>query len=182
MNKFALPVLLIIVSLGLFITYIDPAYKDLKILRSEGLQYDKALNSSKELRGIRDILSKRYNSFSDNDLSRIKKLLPDNIDNVRLVIDVDNIASKYGITIRGVKIETVADIEESKIVVSDNKDYEFVILRFTMSSSYQDFISFITDLKDSLRLVDIVDLDFTVPSQGSNLYTYNLGVKTYWLK
>ncbi|MBU4480088.1 type 4a pilus biogenesis protein PilO [Patescibacteria group bacterium] len=182
MNKFILPIILIVLSICFFVFFIDPVYQEIKVLKAENSQYDEARNKSKELRVVRDDLLKKYNSFSEEDLSRIRKLLPDNVDNIRLAMDVNNIASKYGITIKGIKLASSEVGKDDKIKVSRGLGYDFVTLEFSMSATYDDFIKFITDLKDSLRLVDVVRLDFDAVDQGSGVYKFDVGVKTYWLQ
>ncbi len=182
MNKFVLPIILIALSIGLFIFYIDPTYEGSKGLKVENDQYKEARNKSKELRVVRDDLLKKYNSFSEEDLSRVKKMVPDNVDNIRLAMDVNNMASKYGITIKGINIASSDTGKDDKIKISRGKDYDFVTLEFSMSANYDDFMKFITDLKDSLRLVDITRLDFNTIAQGSSVYKFNVSVKTYWIQ
>jgi len=85
-------IILILASIGLFFGYIDGTYSDVKELRIEQADYDRALSNSKELQAERDKLLAKFNNIGTVDLDKLNKLLPDNIDNVRLVIDVDNIA------------------------------------------------------------------------------------------
>lgn len=182
-NKFILPILLIIISIGLFVMYIDPTYEQTKVLKNKNLEFNEALNKSKELRQFRDSLLEQYNSFSQEDLVKLKKLLPDTVDNVRLIMDIDSIASEYGITIQSIKVDAPQTESKGEIaVVSNSKPYDFVTLSFSMNASYEDFISFVTDIKDSLRLVDIKDIEFDVSETGSGLNKYNITIRTYWLK
>ncbi len=182
MNKFILPTFLIILSIGLFTVYIDPTYKEIKDLKAISSQYQEALNKSKELRIVRDSLLESYNSFTEEDLSRLKRLLPDNVDNVRLIMDVNSMASRYGAVIRDIRVNVPTGSDDVRVNITDIKKYESVTLSFSMSSTYENFIKFIGDLRDSLRLVDITHIDFTPPtSQDSNIYKYNFTVKTYRL-
>ena len=121
MNKFIFPTVLIILSIGLFTMYIDPTYKEVKELKSVNNQYQEALNKSKELRVIRDSLLESYNSFTEADLSRIKKLLPDNVDNVRLIMDVNSMASTYGAIIRDVKVSSSEESSDVRVNIADIK-------------------------------------------------------------
>ncbi|HJL55844.1 MAG TPA: hypothetical protein QGF60_01410, partial [Candidatus Paceibacterota bacterium] len=104
MTRLAFPIILILLSVGLFFGFIDPTYNEIQIILQEETRFDQALDKSKELQEVRDRLLSRYNTFSTNDLDRLTKLLPDNVDNVRLVLDIDNIASVYGIRIKNVAI------------------------------------------------------------------------------
>ncbi len=180
MKKFLFPTILIILSLGLFIMYIDPVYKEVKELREVSAKYNEALSKSKELRQVRDQLLVTYNSFSQNDLERLTKLLPDHVDNVRLVMDINSIAAKYGAIIRDIQVDTSSG-DSSPTNVAKKDDYGSVNLGFSLMATYDDFMKFITDIKDSLRLVDITSVSFGVKDNIS-LYRFNVNIKTYWLK
>jgi len=97
-------------------------------------------------------------------------------------MNIDDIASKHGITITSINIQDISEGEINPVIIGKSKDYDFVALEFSMFSNYDDFINFISDLKDSLRLVDVTHIDFDVPEIGSDVYRYNIGIKTYWLK
>src|SRR3989344_4525889 len=103
--KALLPLLFLFISLGLFFWFIDPEYAKIKLLRAEEAEFDQALDRSKELQTVRDQLLSRYNTFARSDVERLQKLLPDHVNNVRLILDLDGIASRYGMRIRNVAIE-----------------------------------------------------------------------------
>ena len=183
MNKYILPTILIAASISLFIFYIDPTYKEVKDLKEVESQYSVALTKSFELREVRDGLLQRYNSFSESDLERIEKMVPNNVDNVRLVMDIDSMAAEYGSTLRDV-VMSVSSEEEgtTRLNIAEAKDYDFVNLQFSILATYENFVSFVTDLKDSLRLVDIVSLSFKPTAQNPSVYKFNFTIKTYYLK
>ena len=95
---------MLLASVGLFFTYVNPTYNGLDDLKQQTAKLDEALNKAKELQSIRDQLLSKYNTFSSEELDRLKKLLPDHIDNVRLIIDIDNMASRYGMSLTKVAI------------------------------------------------------------------------------
>lgn len=182
MTKLAFPIIFILLAAGLFFTYIDPAYKDVKKIIVEEQRFDEALDKSKELQEVRNKLLSKYNTFSTNDLDRLKKLLPDNVDNVRLVLDIDHIASTYGMRIKDVAISAV-DERQAGVIGQNDAPYRSVNLSFSVLSSYENMINFIKNIEKSLRIVDITDISFTQPRADSdNLYEYHIGIKTYWLK
>ena len=55
--------------------------------------YNEALNNSKALEDKRDTLTAKYNTIDPNDLIKLQKLLPDNVDNIRLILEIGQIAS-----------------------------------------------------------------------------------------
>jgi Tfp pilus assembly protein PilO len=173
------PFIFIISAIGLFFGYIDPSYDGVKALKVQENEFNQALNKSKELKEIRDELISKYNAFSTNDLNRLNKLLPDNVDNVRLVLDIDNIASAYNMRIKDVTIIRSEEREPGIIGPSENL-YESVKLTFSTVSSYENLKLFLKDLESSLRIVDVIEASFIQPI--GDLYEYNIGIRTYWLK
>ncbi len=64
-----------------------------------------ALDSAKKIQTVRDSLQERYNAFRTSDINRLQKMIPTHVDNVRLVIDINSMASKYGMTLKNINIE-----------------------------------------------------------------------------
>jgi len=181
MFKFIIPIFLIILSGGLFFSYIDPAYTEMGDLKEEQGEYNDALTKSKELREIRGQLLGKYNTFSEEDIKRLEKLLPDNIDNVRLIMEINHIAVRNGGMIRSVEVNSVVTDDSEKGNLGPNLDgYESTGLSFTVEAKYDDFVNFISDLGDSLRVVDIID--YSLKSGWEDVYKHDVSIKTYWLK
>ena len=177
--KFVVPIILIVVSGFVFFGYADPTYKSTDSLRKKEKLFNEALSNSKELQGIRDELRDKYNGFSTSDLERLKKLLPNNVDNVRLVRDLNGIASNYGMTLRNVKIKQSKNSDSQDISKATQK-VGSIPVTFSVTGTYGNFISFLSDIEKSLRLVDVVSVDFV--SSEKNFYEYEVSVRTYWLK
>ena len=181
MFKGALPIIFVIAAVGLFYTYIDPTYQEIKLLQAEEQKFDEALTRSRELQAIRDQLLSRYNTFSATDVERLNKMLPDHIDNVRLALDIDGIASAYNMRIKNIAVAGTANNRQSAGAVGPSQQpYESVILSFSVASTYEDLLLFLKDLEKSLRIVDVTQLTFNVPD--GDLYEYKISLQTYWLK
>lgn len=182
MIRLTFPIIFILLSAGLFFGFIDSTYDNVQKILEDEEKFDQALDKSKELQEVRDKLLSRYNTFSTSDLDRLIKLLPDNVDNVRLVLDIDHIASVYGMRIKDVTVRKAQD-RQTGVIGPNEKPYESVILSFSMISSYENLIQFIKDIERSLRIVDVAEISL-IPSKigDGNLYEYNIRIKTYWLK
>ncbi len=177
--KSLFPIIAVAAAIALFYWYIDPTYTEIKELRTTEGTLDLALDRSLELQEERDQLLSRYNTFSATDVSRLEKLLPDHVDNVRLILDLDGIASKYGMRVRNVTLDK-SNTRTQGTVGPDESLYESFILTFTVTGEYGTFRQFIQDLERSLRLVDVVGLSFVAAESG--LYDFSISIKTYWLK
>lgn len=205
MFRFILPILLVGIAITGFFTYTKPFYKDVLVKREEIVAYNEALDNSKTLEAGRDTLVKKKNDFDLVNVEKLQKLLPDNIDNVRLIIEISNIASPYGMVLKDVrydatkkevtpqdstattkKIGTSSNTNTSNV---SNKDYGIWNLEFSTQGTYDNFLSFTKDLENNLRIVDISSVQFSSSSTGGGAnpssnesYKYSFKIKTYWLK
>lgn len=170
--------ILIVASLGGFFAYIDPAFMEIKELQAEKAEYKRALDNSRELQQERDKFLERFNQMSVDDLGKLSTMLPDNIDNVRLIIDLDEMARKHGMRIRDFKADAS---QESAVIGGDSKPYGTLTLSFSTTASYTTFLAFLRDLEKSLRIIDVTAIRFA-SSDTSTLYDYSLTIRTYWLK
>ncbi|MDD5357102.1 MAG: type 4a pilus biogenesis protein PilO [Candidatus Pacebacteria bacterium] len=181
MFKTLTPIILLVASIGLFFGFIDPQYQGIVAKRVKLAQYDEALGKSKDLANRRIELSEKYKSITDEDRVRLSKMLPNAVDNVRLILDINSIANLHGMKIRNTKINqgpSAADKNNSVIV--DERKYDSIGLGFTVTSSYNEFFNFLNDLEHSLRITDIVGL--TIRPQKIGVYDFSIDLKTYWLK
>lgn len=181
MFKLIIPIFLIVLSGGLFFSYIDPAYTETGELKEEQKEYNDALTKSKELREVRGELLGKYNTFLAKDTDKLEKLLPDNIDNVRLIMEINHIAVRNGGMIRSVEVNSSVSSKDEKGNLGPSLDgYESIGLSFVVEAKYDDFVNFIDDLGNSLRIVDIID--YSLKSGAEDVYKHNVSLKTYWLK
>ena len=182
------PLILIIISIGTFFAYTDKNYrgtelangdKSIQELQAEYANYQEALTNDQAIREQRQKLQDKKGKFSEENIVKLEKLLPDNIDNIKLIIDMNNIASKRGLELKGAKLDTSVKTDPNKLG-ADNSKYGTVGISFSVVSSYDNFQVFLKDLEKSLRLVEVTDLSVTGNNNG--LYDFSVGLKTYWLK
>lgn len=181
--RFILPIILIAASIGLFVVYIDPQYQQVKALSMQAAEYDDALSKAKELRTTRDQLLSKRNTFSTDDLNRIGRSLPDNVDNIRLIIDINNIASRHGLSLKSISATDVSDSSQARsalAVGSSGDPLGSVNVNFTVGADYDTFLTFLHDLEHSLRIVDVESIEFAAPTQGTQT-DYSVSLRTYWL-
>lgn len=182
MTRFFIPIGLIAAAIGLFVLYTNPTYQTIKDLSVQANSYDDALNKAQQLRATRDQLLSRRNSFSPDDVQKLGRVLPDNVDNIRLIIDINNIAAKHFLSLVNVKLGDVsssAKAQSALAVGSSGDPVGSVEVGFSVSANYDDFLAFLQDLEHSLRLIDVEKITFKV-SQG-DLNTYVFQIRTYWL-
>jgi len=174
---------LIIVSIGIFFFAIDPQYKSLQELNKVKAENEKMMVKAEELRAKRTVLETRYNNISEEDREKLNKVMPETVDNVRLILDIDRIASRYGIVLRGITVSGNFDTADNKNKIVDKTDVKqgVISLGFSLNAPYDVFKSFMIDLEKSLRVVDVTDMTISANDQ-SNVYDYSVKLNTYWLR
>lgn len=192
-------IVLILVSIGIFFFFIDPQYKEIQDLQTEVEENEKTLELAKELRAKRESLRQKFAEISDDEKLSLEKLLPDTVDNVRLIIDINNIAEEYGIVIRNLQLSSEEDttaetsvvqnefqgvIEDSTLNYADRSKLGVIAFSFSVSAEYDVFIDFLKDLEEALRIVDVRSITITAASSEDQglFYDYGIKLETYWLK
>ncbi len=201
MMRFIMPIILIGIGVAVLFVFSDPLYNDVLQLRAQVGSYDEALNNSKALENERDKLTAKYNSINPENLTKLQKFLPENINNIRLILEIEQIAAPYAMSLKDIKYNTttnttnptVLGFNQGGAVAAKNspKDYGIWDLEFSTSGAYNNFLNFTKDLESNLRVVDISSIEFssnvgTLPNPALNaptdIYKYNFKIKTYWLK
>ncbi len=173
------PIILIIAAVGLFFGYTDSKYTDIKALQVTQAGYDNALSNSQNIVSRRkDLGEKKYNNIKPEDKNKILTLLPDSVDNVKLINDIDQLAKDRGMILEGIKINE-GDSAKDTSLGPDKKLYKSIGLSFSVSASYDQFIDFLVQLEKSIRIVDVTSLTLKTGTVSNN---YNVSIKTYWLK
>ena len=177
-----------------FILFTQPNYDTAKALEAQIAEYNQALDKAAELQQLKQSLLSRYNAFNPADLDRLHKLLPDHVDNVRLVLDLDNLAARNGMALQNVVISNPSSEGSQPGAISAigaaRQTYDSLTLKFATAGTYQNFSAFLQELEMSLRIVDLVSLslerDSGSPAQGISegepVYRYDITIRTYWLK
>ncbi len=103
--RFLLPLALIGVGIGGFFLITSPIYDDITLLQAEAEVYNQALENSANLQKERDRLTTKYNSFAAADINKLEKMLPNTVDNIQLILEIQEEASKRGIIVKNVEFE-----------------------------------------------------------------------------
>jgi Tfp pilus assembly protein PilO len=173
--------ILVLVSVGLFYTFIGPQYTKAKDLMTQSAEFKNVLENVSSITDKKNDLLVKYQAMPQSDILRVNKILPSNVDTVQLATDFDSIASKYGISIKNIKTAE-NKIDNTATIMQDatEKPYNAVKVSFAFTSTYDNFRKFMQDIEKSLRIIDIKSLSFNSTDAGLN--EYEVSIQTYWLK
>ena len=194
-----LPIFLILSSIGIFFGYVDPNYKGgasstgvnvsatgtseyssygILALRDELSNYENIASSSQKIISDRKILTDKNNQIKTVDKNRLVKFLPDKIDNIRLIIEISEIARNRGMFAKNISVSESK--KSTDTINTSSSPYDTLLLRFSVNTTYDNFKLLLQDLESNLRIIDITDISFSSTETG--FYDFNVGLKTYWLK
>lgn len=178
--KILIPILLIGAAIGIFFGYTDGHYRDTLAKKDKADQIAQAKQNAYALNQQRQKLTEMRNKISGFDVNKISKMLPDSVENVGLIIEINNVSKKNGMgDIKSPQINQGASAKGA-VKGLDSSKYGSLSMSFNVTGTYDQFLAFIQDLETYVRLVDVVGLSFSATKDGR--YTYNLTIQTYWLK
>ena len=136
---------------------------------------------------VRDNVLKQYNDISPQDQSNLDKMLPSTVDNIRLIINLNNIALQHGFSLKGISAAASQDKSGSGAASNAGTNgsisaptLDTVVISFSVSAPYQQFISFMQDLEANLRIMDVTHLSVSANDTGT--YDFSVQMNTYWLR
>lgn len=177
------PIIFLIVSIGLYFTYMVPTLENISALRTQETKFDQAKEDASRAVGVKDKIITKYGNIDKEDIERLQKFLPNSVDNGQIILDVDSIANKYGIILNNVSFSD----KETSISSRNNNTkrtetlYKPITFKFGIDTTYNNFILFLKDIEKSLQLMDISEITINV-SDKKNLLSFNVSIILYTLE
>jgi Tfp pilus assembly protein PilO len=173
----------ILISFGLFFMVGKPAFSDVQKLRGETDELNTAITEMRDLDQKKTELLTKLNNIPIEDRDRISTFLPNKEGMLRLIADIDGIASRHGISIAGVNIGTAStDTSASLSEAVPEKAYNSKIIDVSFGASYTNLIAFLNDLEKSLRVIDVRSIDVSAGGENNaGVFQYKMSAEVYWL-
>lgn len=200
MNRNITATILVVLAIGTYVTFTRAKLAEVNEVRDVNEQYISALENASRLIKVRDSVLKDYNQIQQSDRERIDKMLPNTVDNIRLIIDLNSVALRHGFSLRNIRatasgnntkqsttpstpspsaqIPNVGSDEMSGSIPTPTLDT--VEVSFSVAAPYQQFIDLLRDLEANLRIMDVTQL--TVSSGTGGSYEFGVTLRTYWLR
>lgn len=185
MNSHISPLIGLAVAIGIFFLYVNPTWSGSIAEKKEAIaSNDRALEAASEYAAQQNELASSRNDIDPTDLERLNKFLPDSVDNVGLILDLNALAARSGLLLSNIDVmkndtgsSNNATGALSAIGVSPVSSID---LSLSAVGSYTAFREFLTGVERSARLLDV--LDITVKGSETGVYTYKMKLRLYWLR
>lgn len=191
------PILLIALSLGAFLFYIQPTYsgvtagteteyekRSIQQLIQDKAVLDEAVQNAEDLVAKRKDLEAVRNQITAEQVKELDKMLPSNMDGVRLAYDLDTLAKETGMAMSNLVIggDEKRGTPSGEIGPGQDEDlFGEVKISFSVRGTYQSIKSFLESVENSLRIADIESMTFG-EEDDSGLYDLSIAMVIYWLK
>lgn len=171
----------IVLTLSVGYAFIYPSFNNINGLLDQKQNYLDSLDTVSNIENKKDELLTKLNEISEEDRKDIETILPSSFNFVKLISQIDSVASRYGISVDAVTSQEVGSAIGNSIENAEApKTYSSAIVGFAFKSSYDQFNAFLLDLERSLRILDIKSVRLETSDTG--VYSYRVEFETYWLK
>ncbi|HEX5774948.1 MAG TPA: hypothetical protein VFY28_03255 [Candidatus Paceibacterota bacterium] len=181
------PILALLVAIGLFFGYISPTYEGpVTTLKNEIRDFNNALAAAARFKQKEAQLAAARAELPAEKVERLEALLPDGVDNVQLILDLNALAARSGMRLGDFETSlTSADGTDGAqanggVLLETEGPVDSLDLTMTGTGTYAAFRAFLSGLESSLRPLDIVGLQVTPTETG--VYTYDITTRIYWLR
>lgn len=193
--RFIFPIILIFIAGVVFFVFTNPLIGDpvtidptteemvggVVALQQEKETLEAALADARALKSRIGELDSKLASISDDQIRRLDDFLPDQPDEIQLIVDVNNVALRSGMRVSDLNTNPGGSGRNNAEDGGDDPSVMPMSLGFTVSGSYSQLRRFVEDIAGSLRIMDLDSISFSL-SQDEPVTQYNMELTTYWLK
>jgi hypothetical protein len=188
----------IVIGVGLFFLYVNPTYTTKIAQKKQYIaSYQKALDASDDFLKKKSNLETQMKSISPTNLQRLQAFLPDDVDNIQLILDLNALAARSGLTLSNFSIQSdaAASTEAAPAAgpgatpagpsLSSSSLVDSARVSVNATGSYTAFRAFLAAAEQSLRPMDVTSMQVTGGGTDAGAsaigYTYQITFRLYWL-
>ncbi len=190
----AFPILGILIAAGAFIWYVNPTWSvRVPELQGQLAEIDRALGSADAFEDKLATYEEQISRIPEEKLLRLEKLVPNAVDNVRIILDIGGVAEQVGIVIADIDVSPTPEgstgtgavvpppgaAPSPQSIVFGTSEYQSLTVTLTANGSYQSVKDFLSVLERSLRLIDVTS--FELRRNDAGVFSLALAFKVYWL-
>jgi hypothetical protein len=178
------PVLSILIAVMIFMFFTKPTFSDVSTVKTEMKEYTFAIDKFNVfVNKLEEKLSVKTNrSASDNE--RLDRLVPTDIDDTKILVDIESLAEKnmmlFGNTsIKNNNASLSRQTPEQSKNVPASQELSSIDIGFGVIGTYEQFYTFMLDLESNLTLFEVIALTYT--ASEFPYQEFNITVRVYAL-
>lgn len=181
-----IPIAALVLSVVLFFGYINPTYSgDIATMKTQIKSYDAALTAAQQFTDKEAELTRDRAALPPDGLARLESFLPDSVDNIQLILDLDALGARSGVTLSNFDIGTnsaqgtASAGSSGNLTLQSESAVDSLDISLTATGSYSAFRSFLAGIEQSLRPLDVTAV--SIHNSTTGVYTYDITIRIYWL-
>lgn len=186
-NNYILPILAFAVAIAIFFAYVNPIWSGPIAVAKAGIASDnQALTAANQYTAQQNALISALNAIDSTDIVRLSVFLPDSVDNVRLILDLNALAARSGLSLSNIDVSAndSASSESTNagtgaLPTTATSPVSSADLSLSAVGTYPALQNFLQGVEKSERLLDARDVVITGSDTG--VYTYKMTLRLYWL-
>jgi hypothetical protein len=179
------------IAIGILFAYVSPTWTgEIATTKAAIVADDQALAAASMYTAQQNQLASARNAINQKDLARLAVFLPDSVDNVGIILNLNAIAARSGLSLSNVDVITgggetqgqSGSVQQAGNVGNGTigtGSVNSVDLSLSAVGSYAALQSFLRDIEQSERLLDVKDI--VVKGSSTGVYTYQMMLRLYWL-
>ena len=183
MSSRVLPIFALLIAIAIFFAYVSPTwYGSIAAAKAAIANDNQALATADEYKAKQNELASARNIIDSADLTRLNIFLPDSVDNVGLILNLNALAARSGLALSNVDVTTntaAADAAGAAGTVATNP-VSSVEMSLSAIGTYVALQDFLRSVEKSERLIDVENI--TIGGSDTSVYTYQMKLRIYWLK
>lgn len=185
MNERVLPLIALFASIGIFFGYVNPTWSGSIAATKDAIALDdQALAAAADYAEQQNTLASARNEIDTADLDRLDSFLPDSVDNVGLILDLNALAARSGFSLANIDVlsSTASGAAAAQEGLPDAQvnPVGSVDLSLSAVGTYAASQAFLSGVERSARLLDIRDI--VVKGSDTGVYNYQMVLRFYWLR
>lgn len=180
-------------ALAIFFLYVNPSWTGSIAKAKNAIAADnQALLAAQQYSAQQNQLAAARDAIDPANLKALSTFLPDSVDNVGLILDLNALAARSGLSVSNIDVVTHSSASSAStgsnasamvpgtLPAGNPNPVNSVDLSLSAVSTFSAFQDFLIGIEKSARLLDISDL--VVKGSDTGVYTYQMTVRLYWLR
>jgi hypothetical protein len=155
-----------LIASGVYIMAIDPFYHDIRIGLAKKDALEKSITDAASAKQKIEHLAAVESTFPADYLIKLRTLLPDTIDDTKLIIEVNKMAERNGLHIKTPQIGKGDASKKSAL------PYVKHTVTLTVHAPYAVFRKYLRDIEGNLSLRDVLSTSFTSQTSDEDALKY----------
>lgn len=188
MSNRILPIFALIIAIGIFFVYVSPTWTgSITATKKAIASDDQALAAAQTYADQQSQLAAERDKIDPLDLARLATFLPGSVDNVGLILDLNALAARSGLSLSNIDVavpvasggSTNQNAAGAQSALSTSP-IGSVDLSLSAIGTYAALKAFLSGVEKSQRLLDVQNL--VINGSETGVYAYRILLRIYWLR